>query len=90
VRTVVATGHALLATPDWIQLCADVLGRPVTASAVAEGSARGAAVHALERLGADPEPAPLGKTYEPDPERTELHAEARERQGELYRRLFNP
>jgi gluconokinase len=88
VRTVVATGHALLASPDWIQLCADVLGRPVTASAVAEGSARGAAVHALERLGVDPEPAPLGKTYEPDLERTELHAAARERQRELYRRLF--
>jgi gluconokinase len=89
VRTVVATGHALLASPDWIQLCADVLGRPVTASAVSEGSARGAALHALERLGADPEPAPLGQTYEPDQERTELHAEARERQRELYDRLFS-
>ena len=90
VRTVIATGHALLASPDWIQLCADVLGRPVTASAVSEGSARGAAVHALERLGADPEPAPLGQTYEPDLERTELHATARERQRELYSRLFSP
>jgi len=90
VRTVVATGHALLASPHWIQLCADVLGRPVTSSAVSEGSARGAAVHALERLGADPEPAPLGETYEPDPERTELHAAARKRQRELYGRLFSP
>jgi gluconokinase len=88
VQTVVATGHALLASPDWIQLCADVLGRPVTASAVSEGSARGAAVAALERLGADPDPAPLGETYEPDLERTELHDAARERQRELYRRLF--
>jgi gluconokinase len=88
VRTVIATGHALLASPDWIQLCADVLSRPVTASAVAEGSARGAAVHALERLGARPDPAPLGATYEPDPERAELHAAARERQRQLYRRLF--
>jgi gluconokinase len=88
VRAVVATGHALLASPDWIQLCADVLGRPVTASAVSEGSARGAAVHALERLGADPEPAPLGETYEPDAERNELHTAARERQRELYQRLF--
>jgi hypothetical protein len=62
----------------------------VTASAVAEGSARGAAVHVLERLGVEPDPAPLGATYEPDPERTELHAAARRRQRLLYERLFSP
>ena len=90
VREVVATGYALLASPPWIQLCADVLGRPVTASAVAEGSARGAAVYALERLGVEPDPAPLGATYEPDPERAEIHAVGRERQRLLYERLFNP
>jgi gluconokinase len=88
VDEVVATGHALLASDRWTQLCADVLGRPVIASGVAEGSARGAALHALERLGADPEPAPLGRTYEPDPARTEIYTEARERQRGLYRRLF--
>ena len=85
---VVATGHALLASPEWIQVFADVLGRPVTASAVAEGSARGAAVHVLERLGVEPEAASLGRAYEPDRERTEVYAAARERQRELYRRLF--
>ena len=88
VREIVATGHALLDSPRWIQLCADVLGLPVAASAVPEGSARGAAVQALERLGADPEPAPLGRVYEPDPRRTDVYAAARERQRELYRRLF--
>jgi gluconokinase len=88
VREVVATGHALLASPAWIQLFADVLGRPVTASAVAEGSARGAAVHALERLGAEPDPAPLSRAHEPDPRRAEVYEAARERQRELYGRLF--
>jgi gluconokinase len=88
VREVVATGQALLASPGWIQLCADVLGRPVTASAVPEGSARGAAVHALERLGAEPHPAPLGRVYEPDPRRAQIYAVARERQRDLYKRLF--
>ena len=67
---------------------ADVLGRPVTASMVGEGSARGAAVYVLERLGIDPDPAPLGETYEPDPERTEIYTAARRRQRELYERLF--
>ncbi len=88
VTEVVATGHALLADSAWAQVCADVLRRPVTASAVAEGSARGAAVHALERLGATPDPAPLGQGYEPDPTRAEVYAAARARQRELYERLF--
>jgi gluconokinase len=88
VEEIVATGHALLVSPDWVQLCADVLGRPVTASAVAEGSARGAAVYGLQRLGAEPEAAQLGAVFEPDPERGEIYAAARERQRDLYRRLF--
>lgn len=88
VREVVATGRALLASEWRTQLFADVLGRPVTASAVSEGSARGAAVHVLERLGAEPESAPLGPTYEPRPERIEIYVAARERQRELYRKLF--
>ena len=88
VREVVATGGALQENEWWLQVFADVLALPVTASAVEEGSARGAAVHVLERLGAEPDPAPLGKTYEPDLERTEIYAAARERQRELYERLF--
>ena len=87
VSEVVATGHALLADPHWIQVCADVLGRRVVASAVSEGSERGAAVAVLERLGVEPEPASLGEAYEPDPTRTEIYAAARERQRVLYRAL---
>ena len=69
-------------------LFADVLRLPVTASEVAEGSARGAAVHVLERLGVEPEPAPLGRVHEPDPACTEIYAAARERQRVLYNELF--
>jgi gluconokinase len=87
-REMIVTGHALLENPWWAQLCADVFGSPVTASGVAEGSARGAAVYVLERLGAEPEPAPLGRVYEPDVERTEIYTAARERQRELYEQLF--
>jgi gluconokinase len=88
VREVVATGRALLANPQWAQVCADALGRPVTASAVQEGSARGAAVYALERLGIEASPAPLGRRYEPDSEATEAYLAARLRQRGLYERLF--
>ena len=87
VREVVATGHALLESDWWMQVFADALGLPVTASAAEEGSARGAAVYALERLGKEPEPAPLGETRQPDPARHEVYAAARERQQELYCRL---
>ena len=88
VREVVATGHALLQSEWWMQVFADALGRPVVVSDVAEGSARGAAVYALERLGADVDPAPVGRAHQPDPERGEVYAAARERQRQLYEELF--
>jgi gluconokinase len=84
VRDVVATGGALLADRGWAQVLADVLERPVTVSGVPEGSLRGAAVVALERLGATPDPAPLGETLEPRPERFEAYRAARERARSLY------
>ena len=88
VREVVATGHSLLQSDWWMQVFADALGRPVVVSDVAEGSARGAAVYALERLGAEADPAPLGRAHQPDPERGEVYAAARERQRQLYEELF--
>jgi gluconokinase len=48
---VVATGAALLHSPAWMQIMADVLGRPVLASAELQGSSRGVALLALETLG---------------------------------------
>jgi gluconokinase len=71
--SVVATGGALRANPGWVQILADVLGRPLEVSAVAEGSARGAAVIALERLGVDAPPAPIAGVVEPRLERHEIH-----------------
>jgi gluconokinase len=84
-RELVATGRALLESPDWMQILADVLGLPVTASGVAEGSLRGAAVVTLERLGETPDPAPLGSSYVPRVTRYEAYRWARERQADLYR-----
>ncbi len=87
VTELVGGGGALRHHPDWAQILADVLERPVALSAVEEPSARGAAVVALERLGATPDPAPLGPTFEPRPERFEAHRAARERQRRLYETL---
>lgn len=87
VEQIVGSGGALRRHPDWAQILADVLERPVTLSAVDEASARGAAIFALERLGLNPFPAPLGPIFEPRPERAEAHRAARERQRRLYETL---
>jgi gluconokinase len=84
VRDVVAGGGALHASPAWTQILADVLERPLALSAVPEASARGAAVIALERLGASPAPPPIARLYEPRSERAEAYRAARERQRRLY------
>jgi gluconokinase len=86
VESVVATGGALLANPDWVQVLADVLGRPVEVSGVREGSARGAAVLALERLGLAVPDAPIDAVVEPRTERHEVHVQARAEQEHLLER----
>ena len=75
-------------SPAWTQIVADALGRPVAHSGVAEGSSRGAAVMALEALGEQPGEAPVGETFEPDPEATETYRAALERQQALYERAL--
>lgn len=84
VEEVVATGGALLKDPEWVQIMADALGRPVTTSGVREASLRGAAVVTLERLGAAPAPAPFGPVVKPRPDKVEAFRAARERQRWLY------
>ncbi len=86
VSEIVATGGALDASPEWTQILADVLGRPILRG-VAEGSVRGAAVVTLERLGVSPPEPPVGDPFLPRPHRTEAHRLARERQRELYETL---
>lgn len=88
-REIVATGGALLLSPAWLQITADVLGRPVVASAEPEASSRGAALMALEFLGRFPDgiealPPPTGCVYEPVPSRAERYQAAAERQQRLY------
>jgi gluconokinase len=84
IQEIVATGGALLRDPDWVQIMADALGRPVTTSGVKEASLRGAAVAVLERLGETPGSAPLGPVVEPRPDKVEMFRAARERQRRLY------
>ena len=85
LESVVATGGGLLANPAWLQVLADVLGRPVEVSGVPEGSARGAAVAALERLGLPVPDAPIDRIVEPRADFHEIHLVAMEVQRRLMR-----
>lgn len=91
---VVATGAALLHSPAWLQIMADVLGRPVLASAEPEASSRGAALLAGETLGLLAEPLDAmrpatRRRFDPVTEHTERYRAAAERQRRLYTQLVH-
>ena len=84
LEEIVATGGGLLHDPEWVQIMADALAWPVTVSAVAEASLRGAAVSALLRMGYEPDEAPVGETFRPREERADAYRSAREAHARLY------
>jgi gluconokinase len=91
--SIIASGGALVASHTWSQMLADVLGRPVHLSNVAEASSRGAVLLALEAAGklqsiADA-PAPFVQIYEPDMERHARYLSGLERQQDIYARLIS-
>jgi gluconokinase len=89
---IIASGAGLLSSPAWLQILADVLGQPLTASAETETTSRGTALLALEALGAiegiNALPAALGRTYAPDAGRHRRYRAAIEAQVELYGRVL--
>jgi gluconokinase len=92
VCQVIGSGAGLVHSPEWTQLLADVLGKPVTVSGVAEASSRGAALLALEHLGAvndiaDVE-APMGKIFAPNEANVPAYRGGMQRQQDLYKRLL--
>jgi len=84
IEEVVATGAGLIHSPDWLQVMADALARPVTVSGVPEASLRGAAVATLDRMGYQVADAPVGEVFEPRAERADAYRSARDRQQRLY------
>ena len=91
-REIVASGGAILHSPVWAQIMADVFGSPVTTSEVAEASSRGAAVLALDSLGLigglSDVPLYLGKAYKPVPDRHPVYEQARARYEALYNMML--
>ena len=88
---VIASGGALHRSRVWASIVADVLGVPLTLCGDPEASIRGAALLALEALGAPPPPPlPAGPTIIPDPGRHGVYRAARERQRRLYDNIVGP
>ncbi len=87
-KEVIASGGALMRSPTWTQIIADVLGVPVIASGKTEATSRGSALLALKALGViksfDDVPAELGAAYQPDAARHAVCVRALERQKKWY------
>jgi gluconokinase len=90
--TIVASGNALRSSPVWVQILADVLGRPLLLGGAAEASIRGAALLALEAVGKigsiEEEPVLAERVFEPDLTRHARYQEGIARQEQLYQRLL--
>jgi gluconokinase len=88
---IVASGGAMSASPYWVQLIANAIGRRVHLSRSDELTSRGAAILALRALGqwrtlAD-EALGTEDVYEPDPARAPVYQAAIERQHQLYEKV---
>jgi gluconokinase len=90
-HAIVASGGAISRSRAWTRMVADALGRPVHVSGEAEATSRGAALLALESLGALPDVAvaraPLGDVVTPDPARHARYLAALERHRRLDERV---
>ena len=90
IREIVASGGAFSHLPAWLQIFADVFGRDMIRSAEDEGSSRGAALLALESLGAvriEEMPVPRGPEVRADASRHAVYERARARHVRLERAL---
>jgi gluconokinase len=88
----IVSGAALLRSATLAQTLADTINSPLELSEGQEASARGVALLALEALGLLPDLATLvpttSATIQPDPTRHAIYTQARDRQQQLYDRVF--
>ncbi len=89
--SLIANGNALLSSPTWTQIVADVLGRPVCLSIEPEATSRGVALMVLNATGQidnyNEIPACCGEVFEPDQERHAIYRQALTRQCSFYPRI---
>jgi len=91
-KDVIGSGGALLSSAVWTRMMADTLGHSVVLCREREATSRGAALLALERIGAianigDAAPE-LGETIAPDESKKQIYAEALVKQRRFYKKIF--
>jgi gluconokinase len=90
---IIVDGGAILNRPVWMQITADVLGRPLIDSSVHEATSRGAGIMALQLRGSlntiDDAPDRLGSVFNPDDNNHRVYLKGAERQAALYERIIN-
>jgi gluconokinase len=87
---IMAAGSVSKDMPDWLQILADVLERPVTHVTTKRATLRGTALIALETLAPDVPraPATTGNTYEPKAGRAAYYAERKQDFDKFYATLI--
>lgn len=89
---VMAGGGALLSSPAWARMMAEAFDSPIQLLAEAEVTARGVALmmrHRLDGIPLDADRPAVARVIEPEPERVRALRRARERQIDLYRRIYD-
>jgi gluconokinase len=91
-REVIGSGAALLKSAVWTQMMADTLGHQVLLCREREATSRGAALLALERIGAigsiADAPPVFGEAIVPDRTKKDEYSAALIRQRRLYKKIF--
>ena len=91
-KDLIGSGGALLNSRVWTQMMADTMCHTVVMCVEKEATSRGAALLALERLGAIGSiidlPPQFGDTIQPDRAKKEIYGAALEKQRQLYKELF--
>lgn len=91
-KELIGSGAAILHSNVWTAMMADTLGHSLTTCLEPEATSRGAALLALERLGAIGDatapPTKFGETIQPDPAKKQIYQDALAKQRDLYKRVF--
>lgn len=91
-KEVIASGGGLLKSPAWTQMMADALGRSLTQCTEPEATCRGAALWALEQIGAighlNALPASMGATFDPRLEHRAAYDRLLRDQHQLLAKLY--
>lgn len=86
----IASGGVIHHYPAWTQLLADTIEYPIQVTSEEQITARGTAILALNNIGIEPDISPvISHTVEPNAQNTDRMREAKQRQDELYQKLYN-